>query len=85
MVNQLLIGITNACKILVLKALHIKRFISENPANVKKLMIANINHPLHGLFFGIVSFSEFFGNESYIERNKTLSELYMSNKIGYVT
>ena len=43
----------------------------------------NTNHPLHGLCVDIVSFSKFFGNESYIERNKTLNEVYMSNKIGY--
>ena len=44
-----------------------------------------MNHPSHGLFVDIVSFSEFFGNERYIERNKKLNELYMSDKIGYVT
>ena len=45
----------------------------------------NMNHPLHGLFFDIVYFSKFFGNESYIDPNKTLNELYISNKIGYGT
>ena len=44
-----------------------------------------MNYPLHGFFVDILSFSKFFRNESYIERNKTLNNVYMSNKIGYVT
>ena len=48
-------------------------------------MRSNINNPLCGLFAHIFSFSEFFGNESYIEHNKTLNELYLFNKIEYGT
>ena len=44
-----------------------------------------MNHPSHGLFADIVSFIKLFGNESYIERNKTMSELYIYYKIGYGT
>ena len=43
------------------------------------------NHPSHELFVDVVSFSNFFGNVSYIEHNKTLNELCMSNKSGYGT
>ena len=46
-------------------------------------MRANINHPLHGICVDIFYFSLFSGNESYIDPNKKLNELYMSNEIGY--
>ena len=58
-----------------------KQFYFEEPDDVEKWIRANKNHPSHGLFLDIVSFREFFVNEGYIERNKTLNELYMSNKI----
>ena len=67
------------------KGVTYKHFYFEDPANVEKWMRSDMNHPSHGLFVDIVSFSEFFGNESYIDRNKTLNELYMYNKIGYGT
>ena len=44
-----------------------------------------MNHTSRGLIVNIFPFSEFFGNEGYIERNKTLNGLYMSNKVGYCT
>ena len=62
-----------------------KQFYFEDPYAFEKWMRANINHPQHGLFVDIVSFSEFFGNVRYIKRSKILNELYMSNKTGYVT
>ena len=67
------------------KGVTYKHFYFEDPINVENSMIANMNHPSHGFFVDIVSFIECFGNGSYIERNKTLNELYMSNKIGYGT
>jgi hypothetical protein len=33
----------------------------------------------------MVSFTQFFGGDSYIKHNVTLNKLYMSNKIGYQT
>ena len=40
-----------------------------------------MNHALHGFFVVVVSFREFFVNDSYIEYNKTLNKLYMSDQI----
>ena len=48
-------------------------------------MKEHMSLPSHGLFVDIVSFSEFFGGDRYVERNTTLNDLYMSNKIGYAT
>ena len=67
------------------KGVTLKYIYFEDPTNVEMWTRANMNHLSHGLFFDIISCSEFFGNESYVERNKTLNELYMSNKIGYGT
>ena len=58
-------------------------FADENA--VKVWMKANLSNPCHGLFVDLVSFTQFFGSDSYVERNVTLNELYMSNKIGYQT
>jgi hypothetical protein len=58
-------------------------FADENA--VKTWMKDNMSTPSHGLFVDIVSFSEFFGGDIYVERNKTLNDLYISNKIGYAT
>ena len=44
-----------------------------------------MSHPCHGLFVDLVSFSEFFGVDNYVEQNTTLNEVYMSSKIGYAT
>ena len=52
---------------------------------VKQWMKTHMTLPSHGLFVDIVSFSEFFGGDRYVERNTTLNDLYMSNKIGYAT
>ena len=56
-----------------------------NPEAVEVWLRAHLTHPSHGLFVDIVSFSEFFGNDKYIERNSTLNEIYLSTKIGYGT
>ena len=45
----------------------------------------NLSQPCHSLFVDLVSFTQFFGSDLYVERNITLNELYMSNKIGYQT
>ena len=58
-------------------------FADENA--VKIWMKENLSSPCHGLFVDLVSFTQFFGSDSYVERNVTLNELYMSNKIGYQT
>ena len=63
------------------KGVTYKKFYFEYPANIEKWMRFNMNNPSHGLFVDIVSFSEFFGNESYINCNKTMNELYMSDKV----
>ena len=52
---------------------------------VKTWMKANLSTPSHGLFVDLVSFTQFYGSDSYVEHNVTLNELYMSNKIGYQT
>jgi hypothetical protein len=43
----------------------------------------HMTHPSHGLFVDLVSFSKFFGGQHYVERNMTLNDLYLTNKIGY--
>ena len=50
-----------------------KQFYFEDHTDVEGWLRDNINNPLHVLFVGIVYFSVLFGNESYIERNKTLN------------
>ena len=67
------------------KGVTYKQFYFEYHIDVEKWTRANINHPPHGLIFDIFSFSNLFGNESYIERNKTVNELYIYEKIGYGT
>jgi hypothetical protein len=62
-----------------------KQYYFANPFEVKTWMKDNMTHPSHGLFVDLVSFSEFFGRDSYTERGQTLNELYMTNKIGYQT
>ena len=56
-----------------------------DPESVEKWLRSHVTHPSHGLFVDIVSFSEFFGNDRYIERDSTLNEIYLSSKIGYAT
>ena len=57
------------------KGITYKRFYFKDPTDVEKCIRVNMNNTLCGLFSDIFSFSEFFGNEGYIERNKTLNEL----------
>ena len=52
---------------------------------VKIWMKENLSNPCHGLFVNLVVFMQFSGSNSYMERNVTLNELYMFNKIGYQT
>ena len=60
-----------------------KQYYFANENAVKVWMKENLSSPCHGLFVDLVSFTQFFGSDSYVERNVTLNELYMSNKIGY--
>jgi hypothetical protein len=60
-----------------------KQYYFADETEVKKWMKANLSSPSHGLFVDLVSFTQFFGDDSYVERNVTLNDLYMSNKIGY--
>ena len=60
-------------------------FFFPNPEAVEKWLRANLSTPSHGMFVDIVSFSEFFGNDDYVERKSTLNEIYLSSKIGYGT
>ena len=62
-----------------------KQYFFQDENAVKSWMKEHMSAPSHGLFVDIVSFSEFFGGDIYVERNKTLNDLYMSNKIGYAT
>ena len=62
-----------------------KQYFFKDENAVKLWMKEHMSSPSHGLFVDIVSFSEFFGGDIYVERNKTLNDLYMSNKIGYAT
>ena len=62
-----------------------KGFYFKDEDSVKQWLKANLTQPTHGLFVDLVSFSEFFGGDRYVERNTTLNDLYMTNKIGYAT
>ena len=62
-----------------------KQYFFKDEDAVKRWMQSHMTHPTHGLFVDIVSLSEFFGGDIYVERNTTLNDLYMSNKIGYAT
>ena len=62
-----------------------KQYFFSDEESVKRWMKEHMSTPSHGLFVDLVSFSEFFGGDIYVERNKTLNDLYMSNKIGYAT
>lgn len=62
-----------------------KQYYFASPFEVRSWMKDTMTHPSHGLFVDLVSFSEFFGRDSYTERGQTLNELYMTNKIGYQT
>jgi hypothetical protein len=60
-----------------------KQYYFPDETAIKKWMKDNLSSPSHGLFVDLVSFTQFFGDDSYVERNVTLNDLYMSNKIGY--
>jgi hypothetical protein len=62
-----------------------KQFYFADEDEVKVWMKANLSTPSHGLFVDLVSFTQFFGDDAYVERNVSLNDLYMSNKIGYQT
>ena len=62
-----------------------RQYYFKDPMDLETWMRTNMSHASHGLFVDLVSFSEFFGAERYIERNTTLNEVYMSSKIGYAT
>ena len=62
-----------------------KNYHFDNEKSLEGWMREKMSHPSHGLFVDIVSFSEFFGGQSYVERNSTLNDTYLSNKIGYAS
>jgi hypothetical protein len=62
-----------------------KQYYFANEDDVKSWMKKNLSTPSHGLFVDLVSFTQFFGDDSYVERNVSLNDLYISNKIGYQT
>jgi hypothetical protein len=62
-----------------------KNYYFSGPNDVKDWLQKNVNNPSHGLFVDLVSFTEFFGDEHYVERKTTLNEFYLTNKIGYAT
>ena len=62
-----------------------RQFYFKDPEYLESWLKKHMTHPSHGLFVDLVSFSEFFGGERYIERNTTLNQVYMSSKIGYST
>ena len=62
-----------------------RQYFFKDPSHLQDWMKSNMSHPSHGLFVDLVSFSEFFGVDNYVERNTTLNEVYMSSKIGYST
>ena len=62
-----------------------RQYYFSTPNDLANWMCSMMTHASHGLFVDLVSFSEFFGAERYVERNTTLNEIYMSSKIGYST
>jgi hypothetical protein len=62
-----------------------RNFYFQDPKDLQKWLKHHLSVPCHGLFVDLVSFSEFFGGDRYIERNTTLNDLYLTNKIGYAT
>lgn len=57
----------------------------EDPEAIVKFLKTDMSHPSHGLFVDLPSFIETFGGDRYVERNVTLNDLYLSNKVGFVT
>jgi hypothetical protein len=66
-----------------IKGVSYKNFFFQNEKKLEDWMRKHMTHPSHGLFVDLVSFSEFFGGQRYVERNMTLNDLYLTNKIGY--
>jgi hypothetical protein len=62
-----------------------KQFYFADEDEVKVWLKKHLSTPSHGLFVDLVSFTQFFGDDSYVERNVSLNDLYISNKIGYQT
>jgi hypothetical protein len=62
-----------------------KQYYFANEDDVKVWMKKHMSTPSHGLFVDLVSFTQFFGDDNYVERNVSLNDLYISNKIGYQT
>ena len=62
-----------------------RQYFFKDPDDVESWMRSSMTHPSHGLFVDLVSFSEFFGADVYVDRNTTLNEVYMSSKIGYAS
>ena len=62
-----------------------KQYYFSNEDEVKVWMKQHMSTPSHGLFVDLVSFTQFFGDDAYVERNVSLNDLYISNKIGYQT
>ena len=68
-----------------LSGVRYRQYYFSTPDDLENWMRSVMTHPSHGLFVNLVSFSEFFGADRYVERNTTLNEIYMSSKIGYST
>ena len=64
---------------------HYRQYFFKDPHDLESWMRSCMTHPSHGLFVDLVSFSEFFGADFYVDRNTTLNEVYMSSKIGYAS
>ena len=62
-----------------------RQYYFKDPDDLESWMRTNMSHTGHGLFVDLVSFSEFFGVECYIEHNTMLNEVYIPSKIGHAT
>jgi hypothetical protein len=62
-----------------------KNFYFHNEEKLKDWLKSNMTHPSHRLFVDIMSFSNFFVGNGYIECSITHNDLYLTNKIGYAT
>ena len=54
-----------------------RQFYFKDPAHLEAWIKTHMSHPSHGLFVDLVSFSEFFGGERYIERNTTFRFIFV--------
>ena len=62
-----------------------KNFYFKDVDDLRKWFKDHSSSPCHGLFLDLNSFLEHFAKLFYVDLNKTMSDLYMSNKIGYTT